>query len=74
MIQGAKAALNYINSPNRAIERLFQRRQAMLNPMPMPDYRAGLAMSPLQLGGQLGLDSDRSPPRRTTPRYPVSGP
>lgn len=63
-IQAVKGIIGYINSPNRAVSSLFNRRQMTLNPVASPDYRMGMPGLPGQLGGQLGLDTSAPAQRR----------
>ena len=75
-IQGAKELYRYFNSPNRAIQRLFQVRAASQRPIP-PALGAigagvrGLGQSPLgAMGGGLMGSRAMPPPRQPPPREP----
>lgn len=74
-IQAVRRVMDYVNGPNRAIERLFDRRQMLLNPIAGPNYRTGLAASPLQAGGQMGFGgtgiAEREKKRPREPRQPA---
>jgi hypothetical protein len=53
LIKGAQAAHRYINSPNRAISRMFERRERSLNP---PGRRSYLAVGAGAEAGERGND------------------